>query len=193
MFCKKCGTVISENALFCTRCGASLAVTQEGSAPVPAVQPQPAAPAPVQPMQPVQFQQPIQPKQPIQPIQPVQPIQPEQSKAEPVSEPVNAVPLVTEEQKHDANDLFVWGIVGLAFSSSFFLSFLGIIFSSIARNKAKAYIARYHAIYGKAKVGNILSKVGVPLGIGLTILCILYITFYVLLLVGFVSGVFTNY
>lgn len=105
---------------------------------------------------------------------------------------MKAVPLVTEEQKHDTNDLFVWGIIGLAFSSSFFLSFLGIIFSSIARKKAKAYIARYKTIYGKAKVGNILSKIGLPLGIGLTVLCILYITFIVLMFVGFISGVFTN-
>ena len=105
---------------------------------------------------------------------------------------MKAVPLVTEKQKNDANQLFVWGIIGLAFSSSFYLSFLGIIFSSIARKKAKAYIARYHVIYGKAKVGNILSKIGLPLGIGVTVLFILYISICIFMFAGIVTGLFTN-
>ena len=97
-------------------------------------------------------------------------------------------PFVSEEQKQEANSVLIWGIIGLAFSCTFFLSFLGIIFSAVAKKKAKAYIARWGTIYGKAKVGNILSTVGIPVGIVFTVLFVIYLIVYVSFFVALFSG-----
>lgn len=72
-----------------------------------------------------------------------------------------------------ATPVLVWGIIGLAFSCTFYLSFLGIIFSVIGLNKFKAFYAATGYNAGKAKVGRILAKVGLILGIVLTAICAL--------------------
>lgn len=76
----------------------------------------------------------------------------------------------------DPKPVLVWGILGLAFSCTFFLSFLGIIFSAIGLKKARAYNQfTNNAQSGQAKTGRILSIVGIPVGIVMTIIFAIYI------------------
>lgn len=74
-----------------------------------------------------------------------------------------------------AKSILVFGILAIAFASSFYLSFLGIIFGAIAAGKVKAYTAQGGVIAGKAKVGRILGKVGLILGIVLSVILVIYI------------------
>ena len=79
------------------------------------------------------------------------------------------------------SNVLTWGIVAAAFACTFFLSFLGIIFGSIALKKADSYIAMHGPISTQVKVGHILSKVGIIAGIILTILCVLYFLFIIII------------
>lgn len=102
------------------------------------------------------------------------------------AQPVNSAQIINPyandpQASSDASPVLTWGIIGLAFSCSFFLSFLGIIFSAIGRSKANAYIAKYGMVFGKSKVGSILSKIGLILGIVLTVFLIIYIIVIVFL------------
>ncbi len=71
--------------------------------------------------------------------------------------------------------ILTWGILGVAFACSFFLSFLGIIFSAVALSKAKKYLAANGTLPTKAKVGKGLGIGGLIGGIVLTVLFIIYI------------------
>ncbi len=83
-----------------------------------------------------------------------------------------------------ATPVLVWGIIGLAFSCTFYFSFLGIIFSAVGLNKFKAFYAATGYDAGKAKVGRILAKVGLILGIVLTAICALVL----LILIGAIAS-----
>lgn len=80
--------------------------------------------------------------------------------------------------------VLVFGILGLAFACSFFLSFLGIIFSAICLSQTGNFARENGAVFGKAKVGRILSKVGLPVGIVFTVLFIVYIVAIAILALG---------
>ena len=95
----------------------------------------------------------------------------------------NAVPVYN--QSVSSTPVLTWGIIGLAFACSFFLSFLGIIFSAVGRGKANTYLNQVGQLTGKAKVGSILSKVGLILGIVLTVVFIIYIIAIVGLIASF--------
>ena len=70
----------------------------------------------------------------------------------------------------------VWGILGLAFSLTFYLSFLGIIFSCIGIRKASNYNEfTRSAPSKKAKIGRRLSISGVIIGSIFTIRLIVII------------------
>ncbi len=84
--------------------------------------------------------------------------------------------------------VLVFGILGLAFACSFYLSFLGIIFSAIGMSQANNFARENGAVFGKAKVGRILSKVGLPLGIVFTVISVIYIIVMVLLALGRTIG-----
>ena len=58
------------------------------------------------------------------------------------------------------------GIAGLALAPVFGVP--GIIVSAGAKRKAREYESRYGELSGKAKVGSILAKVGLPLSLGMT-------------------------
>lgn len=64
----------------------------------------------------------------------------------------------------------VWGILSLVFSS-----ILGIIFGAIGLSKSKKFVAEGGELVGKAKVGKILSLVGIILGIVVTIIIVIEI------------------
>ncbi len=70
----------------------------------------------------------------------------------------------------NSSPVLVWGILGLAFACSFWLSFLGIIFSAIAKGKANNYFATYGYDSKKATVGQKLATAGLIVGIILTAL-----------------------
>lgn len=79
------------------------------------------------------------------------------------------------EQYNQNNNLpqpntLVFGILSLVFTS-----ILGIIFGSIGRKKGKEFIEQGGELTGAAKVGFILSKIGVILGIIATIVIAIYI------------------
>jgi len=77
--------------------------------------------------------------------------------------------VVSEVTAKEATSALVWGILGLAFACTFFVSFLGIIFSAIGLSRANNFIRTYGAISGKVKTGHILSKVGLIVGIVMTV------------------------
>ena len=80
--------------------------------------------------------------------------------------------------KDTSTKVLVFGILGLAFACSVYLSILGIIFSAIGMSQANSFARANGAVFGKAKAGRILSKVGLPVGI----------IFTVLLIVSFIVG-----
>ena len=88
----------------------------------------------------------------------------------------------------DPKPVLVWGILGLAFACTFFLSFLGIIFSAVGLKKANAYNQFTNfADSGQAKTGRALSKAGLIVGIILTVLCVIYVIVIVAALTSYTS------
>ncbi len=76
--------------------------------------------------------------------------------------------------------VLVWGIIGLGFSVSFYLSFLGIIFSLIGLHKANQYnLFTGYAPSNMARIGRKLSIAGVIVGIILTIALIIFFVYVV--------------
>ena len=154
--------------MFCTNCGASI---QDGTnvcpvcgAPVQGAQ---------QPNQQPQFEQP-QFEQP-------------QFEQPQFNQPYYQQPAVPSSVT--PSSVLTWGIVGLAFSCTFFLSFLGIIFSAVGTTKAKKLVEESgQPLSGKAKVGNILAKVGLPLGIVLTIFFIIWVIVIVAAIASVING-----
>ena len=81
--------------------------------------------------------------------------------------------------------VLVWGIVGLSFALSFYLSFLGIIFSAIAKGKVKQFLAEGGVLAGKAKIGSILATVGLILGIIFTVI-------FAIVIIGLIVAAVSN-
>lgn len=76
------------------------------------------------------------------------------------------------------SNVLVWGILGLAFSAFFYTSPLGIVFSIVGICKANTYF-RYREYSKQARIGSILAKVGLGVGIAFTIL--LAVTIFLLI------------
>ena len=94
-----------------------------------------------------------------------------QYQAQPQQPVVNATPQMEAQSK----SVLTFGILAIAFGCSFFLSFLGIIFGAIAGRKANEFIGMCGVLYGRAKVGKILGKIGLILGIVLTVFFVIYL------------------
>lgn len=154
MFCHNCGTALDEGVKFCPNCGAPIAM--EG--------PIPEAPA---------YEKPVEETPAYEPPAYEPPVY--QQPAAPAAEPVYRAPVVNEEAAALSTPILVFGIIGLAFACTFWLSFLGIIFSAIGKGKVKAFLAAGGQLTGKAKVGNILAKVGLILGIVLTAFFVIWL------------------
>lgn len=69
----------------------------------------------------------------------------------------------------------VWGILGLAFGSSIFLSLLGLIFSAIGNSKARKFVKQGNPLVGKDKAGKILSTIGLIISIFGIVLFVIYV------------------
>ena len=70
-----------------------------------------------------------------------------------------------------SNSILTLGIVALAVSE---LGIPGIIVGAIGRKKAKKFIEDNGTIFGKAKVGSILAKAGLIVGIVMTVVWAIY-------------------
>ena len=176
MICKQCGTEVPNDAKFCGVCGAP----NEAYG-----QPQYAQPVESQYGQQQygqqqygqpQYGQPEQ-NQYAQPAQPMygQPAQPM------YGQPTYSAPAAVDPAEAAmSKSVLIFGILGIAFGCTYYLSFLGIIFGAIALSKAKKYVASGYPLAGKAKVGRILGLVGLILGIVLTVILIIVIIFAII-------------
>lgn len=91
--------------------------------------------------------------------------------------------------------VLVYGILGLSFALTFFLSFLGIIFSSIGLKKARAYLDFCPVGSKQVTIGRNLSKAGMIVGIIMTVLCVIYIAVILFIIAtnGYVPGTYHKY
>ena len=87
-----------------------------------------------------------------------------------------AQPQYAQPVGENTSPLLVFGILALAFACTFYVSFLGIVFGAMQKNKLEAYLAAGGIYAGKAKVGGILGKVGLIVGIVLTAIFAVYLT-----------------
>ena len=79
----------------------------------------------------------------------------------------------------------ITGILAAAFSCTFFLSFLGIVFGPMGLSKAKQYLTQYGSYPVKVRIGKYLSIGGLAMGIFMTI----YFAIYLLgIIVAIASG-----
>lgn len=100
--------------------------------------------------------------------------------APPVQQPIyNAAPVNTVP--YNTTPILVFGILAIAFACTFYLSFLGIVFGAMTKGKVNAYLAQGYALSGKAKVGSILGKVGLIVGIVMTAIFAIWLLVIVIL------------
>lgn len=69
----------------------------------------------------------------------------------------------------------ITGILAAAFSCTFFLSFLGIVFGPMGLGKAKNYLSQYGSYPVKVRIGKYLSIGGLAMGIFMTIYFFIYL------------------
>ena len=166
MSCQNCGSALEDGAKFCPNCGEPVAVPEVDTpeeAAAEIVAEEPVVEAPVY-----------------------------QAPAAPVYQAPVVEPTVDPALNGMSKSILIFGIIGLAFSCSFYLSLLGIIFSAIGKGKVKAFLAAGGQLTGKAKVGNILAKVGLILGIVLTVFFVIWL---IVVIAAAVKGTasYTNY
>ncbi len=76
-----------------------------------------------------------------------------------------------------AKSALVMGILASSFICTFYFSFMSIIFGIIGISKANKFKAYNGGVsYGKAKIGSILSKVGLIVGIVFTALVVIVVS-----------------
>ena len=103
------------------------------------------------------------------------------------SEPKTNGPINNVASDHDmavrsdaSRSILIFGILSVAFSSSFWLAIVGWILGGICKNKVREYEAHFGPVSGMAKVGKYLGVGGFIGGIVFTILSSLYWVWYVL-------------
>ena len=79
--------------------------------------------------------------------------------------------------------VLVWGILGLSFACTFWLSLLGVIFSAVAKSKAASFYATYGQGSKQVKIGKNLATAGMIVGI----ICCVLVVFYIVALVIYAS------
>ena len=147
MFCQNCGTQLPEDVKFCPECGAPVEI-------IDPLRNEPTVEEPVVAAATV-FEQPV------------------------YETPTYREPVVQSSPEAQAlsTPILVFGILGLSFACIPYVNFLGIIFSAIAKSKVKQFLGLGGVLSGKAKVGSILATVGLIIGIILTVIFAIIITF----------------
>lgn len=91
----------------------------------------------------------------------------------PAQQPIyNAAPVSTIP--YNTTPILVFGILALALAGG--TGIVGIIFGILTKKKVNEYLGLGGQLTGKAKVGSILGKVGLILGIVMTVFWAIYIT-----------------
>ncbi len=90
-------------------------------------------------------------------------------------------PIYTQPTLPDANSLFTKGLLALILG--YFVPIVGIILGIMGRKAANAYANAGVALTGKAKVGAILSLVGLILGIVGCVAVVFVFIYYVFMIV----------
>ncbi len=91
-------------------------------------------------------------------------------------------PVVDEQKSKSGRKVLKFGILGLAFGSSLYLSFLGLVFSIISKCKLKKYRSQYGDPSGAAKVGKHLGTAGLIVSIIFTAILALYVLMFALII-----------
>ena len=100
----------------------------------------------------------------------------------------NQMPYETPEQISLSKSILTFGILALVFCEGF----LGIIFGAIGLSKSKQYAAMY-GLTGRAKVGSILSRVGMIVGIVMTVVWIILIIVCAVAGASYATSAYYNY
>lgn len=182
MFCSNCGTQIPDNASFCANCGTAVKAAApvaetpvvEEAVPVAAPVVEEAIPVAAPVAAPV-----VEEAAPVAaPVQEAQNVYaPAPTYTQPTySAPTNAAPVANV----DANSLLIKGILALALCE---LGIPGIILGSMAKKLAAQFMAANNGqVFGKAKIGSILGRIGFGFGIGFTVFWGIYFLIFVILL-----------
>ena len=92
-------------------------------------------------------------------------------------QPAYVAPQAAPQANDPYKDELAGSIMGTGIAClplAFVFGIPGIFVSASAKRKAREYESRYGELSGKAKVGSILAKVGLPLSLGMTGLYLLY-------------------
>lgn len=162
MFCSNCGNQIPEGAAFCNSCGNAV------NANAPAVE-QVAAASQAPVAEPVA----VPVAEPATETQPTFTSVPTYGASAAQSTPTfNAQPT----ESPSGTSVMIKGIIALACAVSFYLSIAGIIFGCLAKSGAKQFMnANGGQLFGKAKVGRILGKIGFIVGIVMSVLFVIWL------------------
>jgi uncharacterized membrane protein YvbJ len=79
---------------------------------------------------------------------------------EPVKEPTNIDTAYQAAKDRLSNQILTWGILSIAFASTFYFSLIGFIFSFVTKSKVKQYTTHIGPVSYKSKVGRDLGKAG---------------------------------
>ena len=91
-----------------------------------------------------------------------------------------------EDKSDRGGSILKFAILGLAFSTTFWLSPLGLIFAIVSRIKVNSYIEMYGDTEGRATVGKHLGKVALILNI---VFCCLITLISFILFTGMLIGI----
>ena len=174
MFCSNCGTQLPDGAGFCSNCGTALN----------------AAPVEVTPVAEVSVEAPV--AEPVAPAAPVsENVYAPTYQSPTYQAPTYQAPAYQQTNSYnaapasnvDAGSLMIKGILAIALCE---LGIPGIIFGSIAKKLAAQFMAANNGqLFGKAKVGAILGKIGFGFGIGFTA----FWAFYFFIIVGLLGSI----
>ena len=105
---------------------------------------------------------------------PAEPVSQEAPQQPAYQQPVYQQPVynATPQPEDTSSKVLTFGIIGLVLSE---LGILGLIFSIIGLKQANQYYSTFGTLIGKAKVGKILSKVGLIVSIVMTVFWAIYI------------------
>ena len=103
---------------------------------------------------------------------------------EPVKEPTNIDTAYQAAKDRLSNQILTWGILSIAFASTFWLSLIGLIFSFVTKSKVKQYTTHIGPVSYKSKVGRDLGKAGFIVGLIFTILSALYFSLIIVAIIA---------